>query len=695
MPKSKIYYGKSVLNGVLRSLSVSSIEKADVNGHNGGGCEKAWHARYVMGWKPETQGKGAELGNLCHEKMEHWITTGENVLDRITGAAKKFAPVPTTPIGVMVEMALGGPKEDLSESLLLIEKVPVIGFIDIVDRRGQYLNEDASGFFKDPLNTVEILDWKFGKAKILKQDGSRNAACYAKTGAQLANDTQMTGYGLVPFSLWAETDFVRASHVYTNTDGTPVATKASILLDYETIEKRVDYTASVVRVMKDVAKEADWEKIQGNPNACESFGGCSYMEKCSTWKHGAGLASFYGGQEIERLALEGKLIMTTGLLQGITLPGMTPPVTASPAGVAATIHLKPHDIMSQIAQAANTAPASIAKPTYAFAAPQPDFTRSIGEIHAKGYGFVNLTGAAAEAYGVLNDHHDMYALNGPGYTVKGWGSLGGTTVDDQATVVGIAAQLVAHPQKQPAEARPSDVPMPRSRADVQRASAPAPLPVAAAPAILGILSPTAPKSDPALAADPVPGFVHPTAVTSQVLVPGLIASVPPAASAAILAATAPPASPTDGLPAAPPEPAKTTRKYTRKAKTDGASDVTVPSSTVAVAQEGCWLFVNTRPNIPTIDLRPIIQSWCDALARHHQMNPPDIRTGDGDHRLAFGKWKGHLAAAARFAVKDLDPGAYYLSTIGDEIAEAALDGLRSAKRGDDTEMVFELIVRPG
>jgi hypothetical protein len=664
MPKRDWIWGKSVVDGRVRFLSPSAIERADPTFNTAPGCFKRWHGQYVMGWDKGPQGKGADLGNQCHDEIHTYQLTGQNVLGRISSATMKYMPQPNS-IGVHVELAMQGDKPDLSEAMIEIEGVPIAMYLDIVDRRGQYIDEEGTGFFNDPYDTVEYLDWKFGAAKV---DSPKS---YAKRGPELAIDTQMTLGGLALIERF-NAKHARLSHVYTNTQGVPVSSKVSIRLTPEQLEQRTDYTASIVRAIKDVAKETDNERVTGNPYSCLTFGGCPYKENCSTWKQGAGLEAFYGSSEIDTFTnLLGDQDMT--LLAGINIPGMgQPPVTATPTGVVAQLNIpqaSAHDVMAQMAQVANA---------FTPAQPTQEFANAVGMINSKGYGFVTLTGRAAQMFGVLNQHTGI----GADYKVPGFGTLGATNreVEDPAIVMAMAQELAPVPQNpKGVESRPAPV-------------------VAQAPVQLGILSPTAPASNPALAADPVPGFVMPGGITPQVGVPGLIASVPPAVAASVLASNAPALAPQASLP---PTPAnapgeKPKRKYTRRA---------TPAAGAAETEErgemdASWLFVNCRANITLIDLQPMIDGWCDALVKMHKCNPPDIRAMNGEHPFAFSRWKGFITATARFKANDLPVGGFYLNTRNSEINQCVLEGLRAARKltlnpdgsiASEGDPIFELI----
>jgi hypothetical protein len=653
-------YGSCVdkVTGALRYLAPTTVQKADPNDHHGGGCLRKFFYRYALGLKEEER-DFQSLGVACHSEIETHLLTGANTLGRISSAVKPYLPAPDIERArLLVEHDIGG--GSLEAATFGVEGVPFVGYTDVIRANdfipglnlkpdGEAINEAGDGFFDDPPDTIEALDWKFGAAK---KGADRD---FSMSGPELASDTQM-----ITLAAWAlhkspsVSAPIRVSHVYTNTKGRPESSKASTLITRENLLKRWEYVGGVVRSIKDVARERDPERVPGNKHACESFGGCPYAGAPCRIPMDTGLETFFGGDD------------AMSILDDLNIPGMsqpTPTVTASPAGVAANLGI---DISSQMAALAAATEAPAWKPTQ----PTKEFVEAVAAIHAKGYGMVPLTGDAAQMFGVLNRHENVTA----DYKYPGSGDLAKTAaVADPARVIAISREMAALPVK---------------------AQTPAAAPTAPAP--LALVSPETPKSDPAKASLPVEGFAHPTAVTPDVQIPGLMASVPATAAAQTLAATATPAPSTNVAATvtteAPKEPARRGRKP-KAPKADGA-----PAATNEPGDDARWLFINAIPNVAYEDCARYVSEWAQGAARHFKLAAPydDIRLAPNDSPLGYGKGLAALSSVAKNAAHALPAGAYYINTES-ELAAAVAEGFSMARGknpdGTDGDPVFELIVR--
>jgi hypothetical protein len=161
------------------------------------------------------------------------------------------------------------------DSLLFADGVPVVGFVDHVNRRGINMGADDVTDLRDPPGTVEIIDWKW------KGDGSKSA--YFLTRDQLVLDTQLSGYGLGIGRFFGATH-VRLGHGYFPASrGRPrKVTKLHVLQDCADNWKYVD---GLARHLRGIAQESNPERIEGNKAACGSYGGCPYRDQCPTYKH--------------------------------------------------------------------------------------------------------------------------------------------------------------------------------------------------------------------------------------------------------------------------------------------------------------------------------------------------------------------------------------------------------------------------
>lgn len=699
MPKDREWpYGSLVDKETrrLRWMAPTTLQKSDPNDGHGGGCLRKFFYRYVLGLKEGEEKSWLGVGIACHGEIESHLLTGANTLGPITSAVRPYLPEPDPhKTRLLVEHDIGGRVlEKAAFGVFVGYHVPFVGYTDIIHANipmpelgltmaSVFVNDEGDGTFDDPPGTIECMDWKFGAAKKGAKTGD-----YTLTPAELASDTQMVTQGAWAMSKTLKNGApIRVAHVYTNTKGRPVSSKASILIPRENLLKRWEYIQSATRTLADVARETDPERVPGNKYACESFGGCPYAGAPCQIPKDTGLDTFFGGDE-------SMAIMEDLGILGLQTTQPTPTVAATPTGVVASLGL---DIASQMAALAGqpVTPAQPATPSV-----PPEFAAAVDAIVAKGYGFVPLGGQAAKLYAALqiSRGHTGYSMDADGFA--GSGDLARTNVvSDPARIIGIAGEMAALPVK------PSSTP------------APVTPPPAAQPSVaqsLGIVSPETPASNPAIASQPVEGFAHPAAVTPNVQVPGLMASVPATQAAQIVAASAEPAATTNvaatvtastnvsaGTPAnvtaggTVEEKPKRTRGPNKKKATEGEAKTTAPET----SDDARWLFIDSVPNVAYEDAGRFVTEWAQGMAKHFKLAAPydDIRMAPNDHPLGYGKGLAALSAVAKNAGKHLPPGAYYLNTES-ELAKAVAEGLSMARfanaDGTDGDPVFELIVRP-
>lgn len=650
--------------GRVRWLAPTTIAKADPTDNKGGGCLKAFFYRYRLGFK------GGEktfqtLGNELHAQVENYLITGENTLGPITSAMKRFLPRPKTQRtwnSLLIEHDTG--EGDIAKASLHIIGIPMIGYTDFIDLEGPFLDEQGE-LAGDPNNTIEVGDHKFGAAK---RGADRDFSLEAH---ELPDDTQMVSYGIwVVNKTPTVSKPIRLSHLYTNTKGRPECSKSTILIPRERLLKRWEYIEGVARTIVDVAREVDPEKVPGNKHACDSFGGCAYRAQCSTHRE-ATLESFFGGEA------------TMGVIDSLNLDQLGGvPVAATPTSVVASLNLGA-DVAAQMA-ALNAPPAAPALPAL-----PPEFGQCVDFINAKGYGFPPLSGDAAKMYSILMLQRGNKGFDINAQEYAGTGDLAKTgIVADPARLIGIAREIAPLPVK----------PVTAPAVPVAPPPPPAPPAVPATNPLAGLFSSETPPSDPAKAALPVDGFASMNAITPGVQIPGLVASVPASVAAPILAMGAPAAEPTNVAATMAPTEEKAKRKYTKRAKPDGAGGAAVAENHPAAMGDGRWLFINCLPNIAFEDCSRFVTEWTVGMAKHFKIGPyEDVRMAPKDHPLAFGAWRGALSAVARKAAGALAPGVYYLDTRSSELAEAIAEGFTMARManadGTDGDPVFELIVK--
>jgi hypothetical protein len=276
--------GRSVENGVVRFTSVSQVTNFDPNQY--GGCNRRWFIERVLRIKSEqtfSQTQGVE----SHGQIEHYLRTGEDVLGMNVRHGKRFIPAPLTVApGLRVEESFGdektvlevdawragqGEREDftrITKGKLFAAGVPFLGFIDVVNERETWLDDDGEEHPLGP-REIELVDWKC----------TSNIESYGKRADQLADTVQMIGYARWASLVRPDLDRVRVSHGYFQTRGR-ASSKRSASIPVATVNQRWQGVESTVRAMQDVAREKDYLKVPGKTASCGAYRGCPYQDKC-------------------------------------------------------------------------------------------------------------------------------------------------------------------------------------------------------------------------------------------------------------------------------------------------------------------------------------------------------------------------------------------------------------------------------
>ena len=117
-----------------------------------------------------------------------------------------------------------------------------------------------------------------------------------------------------------------------------------------------------------------------------------------------------------------------------------------------------------------------------------------------------------------------------------------------------------------------------------------------------------------------------------------------------------------------------TAAQVRQIAEEGDHDIGAGVSIVEIPPAGLILYINAIPSTPC----PSLDSYVDALAERlrvgYGQGAVDIRCAPDGSPLAFGKWKGALAALAREAPPC---GVYVVFTEGREIHAVVADALAS------------------
>jgi hypothetical protein len=240
-------HGPAILAGQLRYTSVTATCLADPAV---GGCPKAWWYHYGPLRLTKKTGRGADLGVAGHARLEHYLTTGNNVLARTELVGLAALPTPS-PI-LLVEWPL--------TNYLKARGVPMVGYVDCVD-----------------LAAEVISDWKF-KADLDKWSAKKEDL----TSPLSPYGVQMLAYVVAVSAafggrVWTVRHLnFRHSGRYEYNE-----TKTSISSE-EAINKWGSICLRILPLLEKLAQktEAEEHTLPRNEEACGRYGGCPYEQRC-------------------------------------------------------------------------------------------------------------------------------------------------------------------------------------------------------------------------------------------------------------------------------------------------------------------------------------------------------------------------------------------------------------------------------
>lgn len=257
---AKHEHGPTVLAGgtataQIQYLSVSQITTFDETQH--GGCERRWWYEKIE--RRTKRANKAQLDGIqVHKQIEHLLKTGEDVRAEVAFAGKRFLPAPGPDL--LIEHSIKG---------LTAGGFPIVGYIDLVHARGEYIDQHGN-LTKETAPTVEVIDHK------TTGDFQR-----AKQSAELAATVQMVGYGMWGTKQY-DVSVARLSHIYYRTRGAPISEKRTTTVTRAELEDRWARVDQVAARMAEVAKVPEARGVRGNEEACYAFGkkGCDFLEHC-------------------------------------------------------------------------------------------------------------------------------------------------------------------------------------------------------------------------------------------------------------------------------------------------------------------------------------------------------------------------------------------------------------------------------
>ncbi len=310
--KKRPFLGRAIVDGKIRYTSVSQIKMFDRTVD--GGCPRKWAYAYVFRIKLERTDRQKE-GSTDAELLEHYLTTGEDVLSPTLQPAKKLFPAPgpdlecEKPFGdIERAVALRDDTFKMRQPQLLQEEIeraagltffgiPVDGAADIRHRRGEFIDSDKI-LKKDPpgLRVVHIEDLKTVSRifphKVLKGPNAGNIIpAFTKTNAEVCEDPQMVGYARHGVNLYPDATHFRLGHIYASTTKRE-AEKRTGIISVEQVLERSARLDGVVGQMAQVAGAQRIEDVEAATSSCDAYRhvdpndptktlpGCGYRYQC-------------------------------------------------------------------------------------------------------------------------------------------------------------------------------------------------------------------------------------------------------------------------------------------------------------------------------------------------------------------------------------------------------------------------------
>ncbi len=183
--------------------------------------------------------------------------------------------------------------------------------------------------------------------------------------------------------------------------------------------------------------------------------------------------------------------------------------------------------------------------------------------------------------------------------------------------------------------------------------------------------PPAPPAPPALPPPPPVPVVAFPAIPAPPALPAVPAPPAPPAPPAAAAAAVPPLPPVPPVPGVPPVPAPPGEEKKGRGRPKGSTKEKAAAAADAAAPTEVQLWINAIPNCPFEDL----SSYAHAVTTEieNELKIVDIRCGPNDSALAFGRWKGALAASVKKGPPA--PGAYVAFTKGNEVMEVIAEAV--------------------
>lgn len=306
----------AVIDGKLANVSATIIQGFRR-------CPRYWYYAEVSGLPKKARKPGADLGTQCHNRMETWLKTGEDVRGPIERHGHE-----------MIEPFLkwapfnGGPMlvEEKFKSLKTPGGVTVNGSFDALLPPGTARPTYAT-----------LLDHKF------KKDLEK----WATPSAELLVDEQFIVYGAYALSIYPEAEgvyFRHHNHQTNSRRNKPVEcedTRAGVIAKFQELGKFID--TDMARCAQAIDANAVPAKYG---NACYAFGGCDFERTCPDSPRNRASANIFGLTD-DTLTVKSEVptqeVSTMGLMDQMMKAGSAPVVMNSDGGTLTVAKLEePH-----------------------------------------------------------------------------------------------------------------------------------------------------------------------------------------------------------------------------------------------------------------------------------------------------------------------------------------------------------------
>jgi hypothetical protein len=303
----RIRVGAALENGKFRFLSVSQMKLFDPESE---GCNRKWAFQYKFR-KKLAKTSSLKDGADTAEKLEHYLKTGEDVLPMWMQPAKLLFPRPDMaliaagqndlqvekplgpyfPLAVFLRDAMLRP-EFLSKNAsyqaalrqemrqlagLVVHDIPFDGAPDVRYFRDVYIGDDGLPYRELPgTRVVKIEDLKttsrIWPQQIMSGDNAgKILPGYAKTAAQVCDDTQMLGYARRDCDAFPDVTHFRLAHVYAQTKSRGSAKRSGIISREEVLSRWKKRGEDVVAKMVQVATADRIEDIEPSISSCDAY----------------------------------------------------------------------------------------------------------------------------------------------------------------------------------------------------------------------------------------------------------------------------------------------------------------------------------------------------------------------------------------------------------------------------------------